>query len=58
MRKHKEVGVAGAPLANSSKQVSVKTDKALCKPTTVLWRNKEGQDLEPVTFENLVVHFD
>ena len=54
----KEVGIGGTPLANSSKQVSVETDKALRKPTTVLWHNKEGQDLEPVTFENLVVHFD
>ena len=58
MRKHNEVGVARAPLANSSKQVPVETGKALCKPTPVFWRNKEGQDLEPITFENLVVHFD
>jgi len=63
MRKHKEVSVARAPLANSSKQVSVETYKALCKPITVSWRNKEtvsqcnGQNPEPVTFENLVVHF-
>jgi len=63
-RKYKEVGVAGTPLANSMKQVSVETDKALRKPITVFWRNKEtvsqceGQNLEPVTFENLVVHFD
>ena len=55
---YKEIGIAGTPLANSSKQVSVETDKALCKPTPVFWCNKEGQDLEPVTFENLVVHFD
>ena len=60
----KEVGVARAPLAKSSKQGSVETDKAPCKPTTVLWRNKEAgpqcksQNLEPVTFENLVVYFD
>ena len=60
----KKAGVARAPLAKSSKQVSVETDEALCEPTTVLWRNKEagpqckGQNLEPVTFENLVVHFD
>ena len=53
-----------AHLAKSSKQVSAETDKALCEPTTVLWRNKEadpqckGQNLQPVTFENLVVHFD
>ena len=56
---YKEVGVAGTPLANSSKQVSVETDKAPRKPITVFWRNKEmvsqceGQNLEPVTFENL-----
>ena len=54
----KGVGVAGTPLANSSKHVSVETDKALCKPTMVFWCNKEGQNLEPVTFENLIVHFD
>ena len=62
--KFKDVGVARAPLAESSKQVSVETDEALCEPITVLWRNKEAgpqykdQDLQPVTFENLVVHFD
>ena len=60
----KEAGVAIAPLAKSSKKVSVETDEALYEPTTVLWRNKEagpqckGQNLQPVTFENLVVHFD
>ena len=54
----KEVSAARIPLANSSKQVSVETDKALRKPTTIFWRNKEGQDLWPITFENLVVHFD
>ena len=60
----KEVGVARAPLAKFSKQVSVKTNKAPYEPTTVLWRNKEagpqckGQNFEPVTFENLVVHFN
>ena len=60
----KEASVARAPLAKSSKQVSVETDEALFEPTTVLWRNKEagpqykGQNLQPVTFENLVVHFD
>ena len=61
---YKEVGVTRTPLANSSKQISAKTDKALRKPITVFWRNKEtvsqceGQNPEPVTFENLVVHFD
>ena len=60
----KEAGVARAPLAKSSKQVSAETDMALYEPTTVFWRNKEagpqckGQNLQPVTFENLVVHFD
>ena len=50
----KEVSVARAPLAKSSKQASVETEEALCEPTTVLWRNKEagpqckGQNLEPV----------
>ena len=34
-------------------------DKALCEPTAVLWRNREaGPQCEPITFENLVVHFD
>ena len=60
----KEASVARAPLAKSSKQVSVETDEALCEPTAVLWRNKKagpqykGQNLQPVTFENLVVYFD
>ena len=64
MRKHKEVGGARAPLANSSKQVSAETDKALRKPITVIWRNKEtvsqceGQNLKPVAYENLIVDFD
>ena len=62
--KFKEAGVARAPLAKYSKQVSVETDEALCEPTTVFWHNKKkgpqckGQNFEPVTFENLVVHFD
>ena len=38
----KEVGVARTSLAKSSKQVSVKTDKIPCEPTTVLWRNKKA----------------
>ena len=38
----KEAGVARTPLAKSSKQVSVKTDEALCEPITVFWRNKEA----------------
>ena len=60
----KEAGVTRAPLVKSSKQVYVKTDKALCEPTTVFGRNKEagpqykGQNLKPVIFENLVIHFD
>ena len=55
----KEANVAGAPLAKSSKQVSTETDKALCEPIAVLWRNKEaGPQGKPITFENLVVHFD
>ena len=60
----KKAGVARAHLTKTSKQVSVETDEALCEPTTVFWRNKEagsqckGQNLQPVTFENLVVHFD
>ena len=60
----KEANVARAPLAKSSKQVSTETDKALCEPTAVLWRNKEAgpqykdQNLQTVTFENLVVYFD
>ena len=58
----KKAGVTRAPLAK--KQVSEETDEALSEPATVLWRNKEagpqckGQNLQPVTFENLVVHFD
>ena len=40
--KFKDAGAARAPLAKSSKQVSVETDEAPCKPTTVLWRNKKA----------------
>ena len=55
----KEAGVARAPMAKSSKQVSMQTYKALCEPTVVFWRNKEaGPQCKPITFENLVVHFD
>ena len=60
----KEAGAARVSLAKSSIQVSAEADKALCEPSTVFWRNKEagpqckGQNLQPVTFENLVVHFD
>ena len=54
-----KAGAARAPLAKSSIQVSAETDKALCKPTAVLWRNKEGgPQFKPITFENLIVHFD
>ena len=38
----REVGVARASLAKSSKPVSAETDEALCEPSTVLWRNKEA----------------
>ena len=38
----KKAGVARPLLAKSSKQVSAETDKALCEPTTVFWRNKEA----------------
>jgi len=41
VRKHREVSVARAPLANSWKQVSVETDKALCKPITVSGEAKQ-----------------
>ena len=55
----RKAGAARAPLAKSSKQVSAETDKALCEPTAVLWRNKEaGPQCKPITFKNLVVHFD
>ena len=54
-----KAGAARVPLAKSSKQVSEETDKALCEPTAVFWRNKEaGPQCKPITFENLVVHFD
>ena len=55
----KEANAARASLAKSSIQVSAETNKALCEPTAVLWRNKEaGPQFKPITFENLVVHFD
>jgi len=39
--KNREVSVAKAPMANSWKQVSVETNKALCKPITVLGEAKQ-----------------
>ena len=55
----RKAGAARAPLAKFSRQVSEETDKALCEPTAVLWRNKEaGPQCKPITFKNLVVHFD
>ena len=56
-----EFGKAGADrasLVRSSRQVSAETDKALCEPTAVLWRNKEARpQSKSNTLENLVVHF-
>ena len=55
----RKVGAARASLAKSSRQVSAETDKALCEPTAVLWRNKDARpQSKSITFENLVVHFD
>ena len=54
-----KAGAARASLAKSSKQVSAETDKALCEPTAVLWRNKEARPQSRFnTLQNLVVHFD
>ena len=54
-----KAGAARASLAKSSRQVSAETDKALCEPIAVLWRNKEARpQSKSFTFENLVVHFD
>ena len=39
----RKAGADRAPLAKSSRQVSEETDKALCEPTAVLWRNKEAR---------------
>jgi len=41
VRKHREVNVARAPLATSWKQVSVETNKALCKSITVSGEAKQ-----------------
>ena len=55
----RKAGAARTPLAKSSRKVSAETEKVLCEPTAVLWRNKEaGPQCKPITFENLVVHFD
>ena len=55
----RKAGATRAPLARSKRQVSVETDKALCEPTAVFWRNKEARpQSKSFTFENLVVHFD
>ena len=55
----RKAGAARASLAKSSKKVSAETDKTICEPTAVLWRNKEARpQSKSFTFENLVVHFD
>ena len=55
----REAGAARASLAKSSRKVSAETDKAICEPTAILWRNKEARpQSKSITFENLVVHFD
>ena len=55
----RKAGAARTPLAKSSRKVSAETDKAICEPTAVLWRNKEARpQSKSNTFENLVVHFD
>jgi len=41
VRKHMEVSVARAPLATSLKQVSIETNKALCKSITVSGKTKQ-----------------
>jgi len=40
-RKHRKAGVARSPLAAFLKQVSVETNKTLCKPITVLGKAKQ-----------------
>ena len=53
----RKAGAARASLAKSSRKVSAETDKAICEPTAVLWRNKEARPQSKFfTFENLVVH--
>ena len=37
------VGAARASLAKSSRKVSAETEKVLCEPNAVLWRNKEAR---------------
>jgi len=55
----RKAGATRASLAKSSKQVSAETNKALCEPTAVLWRNKEAcPQSKSFTFENLVVYYD
>ena len=55
----RKAGAARASLAKSSRKVSAETEKVLCEPTAVLWRNKEARpQSKSFTFENLVVHFD
>jgi len=52
----RKASAAKAPLAKSSRKVSVETGKGLCEPTAVLWRNKEAcPQPKSCTLENLVV---
>ena len=41
VRKYRKVSVARAPLATSWKQVSIETNKALCKPITISGEAKQ-----------------
>ena len=39
----RKADAARAFLAKSSRKVSAETEKVLCKPTAVIWRNKEAR---------------
>jgi len=55
----RKAGAARASLAKSSRKVSAETEKVLCEPAAVLWRNKEAcPQPKSCTLENLVIQFD
>ena len=55
----RKAGAARSSLAKSSSKVSAETEKVLCKPAAVLWRNKETcPQPRSCTSENLVIQID
>ena len=52
----RKAGAARTSLAKSLRKVSAETEKVLCEPTAVLWRNKEARPQpKSCTLKNLVL---